>query len=70
MKNITRPGKENLVLGGKGLFLLGGILFIIWLVLALSTTDGILFSVAGFVAMASGLIIMKKPEYIPLAIGW
>ena len=35
----------------------------------MSTMDGILFSVAGFVAMASGFIVMKKPEYILLTIG-
>ena len=65
MKDTIRPRKEHLVLVGKGLFLIGGILFITGPVLGRSTTNGIFFSVAGFVAMGSGLIFMKKPEYIP-----
>jgi len=31
--------------------------------------DGILFSIAGFIATSSGLMVMKKPEYILLMIG-
>ena len=33
MKNTTRPAKENLILGGNGLFILGAILFITGLIL-------------------------------------
>ena len=51
MKDTIRPRKEHLVLAGKGLFLIGGLLFITGLVLGMSTTNGILFSVAGFFAM-------------------
>jgi hypothetical protein len=70
MKDTIRPRKEHPVLVGKGLFLIGGILFITGLVLGMSTTNGILFSGAGFVATGSGLIFMEKPGYIPLMIGW
>jgi hypothetical protein len=55
MKNTIRPAKENLILGGKGLFILGAILFTTGLILNMSTM-GILFSMAGFVVMASGLL--------------
>jgi len=46
MKNTIQSTKENLILGGKGLFILGAILFTTALILIMSTMDGILFSMA------------------------
>jgi len=46
MKNTIQSTKENLILGGKGLFILGAILFTTALILTMSTMDGILFSMA------------------------
>ncbi len=43
MKSITQLEKENLIPVGKCLLLPGGILFVIGLVLRLSTFDDILF---------------------------
>lgn len=66
---MQREGKKNLDLA-KGLFLSGGILLIAGLLSGVFTLQGFLVSGMGIIAMAASLILMKKPEYILLLIGW
>jgi hypothetical protein len=69
MKPCIVSGKELPTLVAKVLCILGCTLFIVSLALWFSTPCGVFFLVTGILLMATGFVVMKKPEYLLLLMG-
>jgi hypothetical protein len=70
MNRTPRSRDATAVLSGKGLFVIGVLLVMAGFFMMLYTIEGIVLSVFGVLAAATGLLLMKKPEYIILLVGW
>lgn len=68
-RTTRRTGNERTILTGKVLLAAGGILFIAGLLSGMLTPYGFIVCSAGFLILAIGLVILKKPEYIMLLMG-
>ena len=68
MNSPSRPARSVLPLAGKILILLGLVLLVFILLDWQSRGAGLLLPLGSFILLATGFILLKKPEYLGLAV--